>query len=262
MSTPRANLEFQHDGKVARVTLAAPKANILDRAMMSDLERACDELDRRRDLVAVVIGAEGSHFSFGASVQEHLPEEIGDTLARLHRLLRRVSMLPAPTIAAVRGSCLGGGFELVLACDLILAEESSMLGVPEIKLAVFPPAASALLPWRIGGGPAAALCLTGASWSGKDAAAHGLVARTAPDGELEAKLEQWLEEDFLPRSPAALRLGAKAARRALRRALDDDLPVLERLYLDELMAEPDATEGIRAFLEKRAPRFGLKGAQV
>jgi cyclohexa-1,5-dienecarbonyl-CoA hydratase len=262
MSTPRARLAFEHDDRVARLILAAPKANIIDRAMIADLERAADELDSRRDLAAVVVGAEGPHFSFGASVEEHLPDQIGDTLACLHHLIGRMTELPAPTIAAVRGQCLGGGFELVLACDLILAEESAQLGVPEIKLAVFPPAASALLPRRIGAGPAAALILTGTSWSGKRAADAGLVTRAVAEGELDSALAEWLTKDFLPRSPAALRLAARAARRSVRRAVEEDLPAVERLYLDELMAEPDATEGIRAFLDKRAPRWGLKGAKV
>jgi len=259
MSAPRAKLAFEHDAQVARVALAAPKANIVDRAMMADLEKIFDQLEPRRDLKAIVLGAEGPHFSYGASVEEHLPNQIAATLAHLHCLLRRLAEFPAPTIAAVRGQCLGGGFELVLACDLILAEETAQLGSPEIKLAVFPPAATALLPVRIGAGPAAALVLTGTSWSGAAAAAAGLVTRTAPASELEPILSDWLKKDFLPRSPAALRHAARAARRPVQRALAEDLPELERRYLEELMAEPDAIEGIRAFLEKRPPRWGGKG---
>lgn len=259
MKASKAKLAFQHDAEVARVTLAAPKANILDRLMMTDLEETFGQLESRRDLKAIVIGAEGPHFSYGASVEEHLPEQIAATLPRLHNLLRRLVEMPAPTLAAVRGQCLGGGFELVLSCDLILAEETAHLGSPEIKLAVFPPAATALLPVRIGASPAAALVLTGATWTGKAAAAAGLVAKTAPDGELEVVLSDWLQKDFLPRSPAALRHLARATRRALQRALAQELPELERRYLEELMAEPDATEGLSAFLEKRPPRWGQKG---
>jgi enoyl-CoA hydratase/carnithine racemase len=121
-----------------------------------------------------------------------IPEQIGGTLTRLHGLLRRIAEAPAPTIASVRGQCLGGGLELALACDLILAEETAQLGCPEIQLGVFPPAASALLPVRIGAGPAASLVLSGASVSGVAAAATGLVARTASPGQLDAVLAQWL----------------------------------------------------------------------
>lgn len=255
MSASKVRLAFEHRGQVARVSLATPKANILDRAMMADLAEAFREVGARLDLKAIVIAGEGPNFSYGASIEEHLPDQIADTLAALHALLRRVTALPAPTIAAVRGQCLGGGFELVLACDLILAEDTAQLGCPEIKLAVFPPAAAALLPVRIGASPAARLLLTGMSWTGLDAAAAGLVARTAPSGALETVLSEWLEKEFLVRSAAGLRHAAAAARRTIKRALGEDLPDLERQYLDELMAEADATEGIRAFLEKRPPRW-------
>jgi len=256
----KIRVEFEHDGQVARVVLAALKANIVDRAMMADLESAFESLASRRDLKAIVLIGERPNFSFGASVQEHLPEQISGTLTRLHGLLRRIAEAPAPTIAAVRGQCLGGGLELALACDLILAEETAQLGCPEIQLGVFPPAASALLPARIGAGPAASLVLTGASMSGATAAAIGLVARTAGPGQLDAVLAQWLAADFLPRSPSALRYAALAVRRPLMRALEQDLPVIERLYLKDLMSEPDAAEGIRAFLEKRPPRWRQSGA--
>ena len=261
MSGERARLEFVQAGRVARVWLAAPKANILDRAMIADLDGICRELEARKNLVAIVLGAEGPNFSYGASVEEHLPGEIQEVLAELHALLARFLELPAPTIAAIRGNCLGGGLELALGCDLLLAEESAKLGQPEIRLAVFPPAASALLPARIGAGPAAELILTGSIWSGKRAAEVGLVSRTTPDGALEETLSEWLAADFLGRSPAALAHAVRATRRMLKRAVEEDLPRLERQYLDELMAEPDALEGIRAFLEKRAPRWRTEGLE-
>jgi len=249
----KARLEI--DGRVARVVLAAPKANVLDREMIEGLESLFVELSPRRDLCAIVIAADGPHFSFGASIEEHLPDRISAALPRLHRLLRSVASAPAPTIAAVHGQCLGGALELVLACDLIIAEESAQLGVPEIKLAVFPPAAAALLPVRIGAANALLLSLTGRSWNGVEAKQAGLVAHIAATGALDNELCGLLESDFVSRSPAALRHAARAARLPIIRALEDDLPRLEKLYLEELMREPDAAEGIRAFLEKRPPRW-------
>src|SRR5271157_1316093 len=184
-ATNKVRLEFEHEERVALVSLAAPKANVIDRAMMAELEVAFDQLAARRGLKAIILTGDGPNFSFGASVQEHLPEQISETLTRLHALLRRIAEAPAPTIAAVRGQCLGGGLELALACDLILAEETAQLGCPEIQLGVFPPAASALLPVRIGAGPAANLVLSGTSVTGTAGAAMGLVARTAGPGQLE-----------------------------------------------------------------------------
>jgi cyclohexa-1,5-dienecarbonyl-CoA hydratase len=252
----KAKLEFLHDERVARVTLAAPKANVLDEPMIEALGDIFGELADRRDLCAIVITGEGPHFSFGASIEEHVPEQIGGALSRLGKLLRKVAKAPAPTIAAVRGQCLGGGFELVLACDLIVAEEGAAFAVPEIKLAVFPPAASALLPVRLGSAAASYLTLTGRSWSGVEAKQHGLVARLAPDGGLDEEVDSWLREDFLPRSPAALRYATQAIRVAVMDALEIALPRLDLLYLEELMKEPDAVEGINAFMEKRPPVWG------
>lgn len=252
MKFEKIRLEFTHQERVARITLAAPKANILDRSMMRELESALS-LCAGRELNAIVLAADGPHFSFGASVEEHLPDQIAEALHGLHALLRRVAEAPAPVIAAVRGQCLGGGFELVLACDLILADKTAQFGSPEIKLAVFAPAASALLPVRVGQAVASRLLLTGAAMSAEEAARCGLVARLAED--LEATLDAWLESDFLPRSPSSLRFACQASRLTLLRALDEDIPRLESWYLRDLMATLDAVEGIRAFLEKRAPQF-------
>ncbi len=248
-------VSFEHDGQVARVALAAPKANIVDQAMMAALAAAFDDLRNRPQLKVMILTAEGPHFSFGASVQEHLPESVRTMLPQFSRLLSQMLELPAVTIAAVRGQCLGGGFELALACDFIVAEEGAAFVCPEIKLAVFPPAAAVLLPVRIGVSRAAELVLTGAAWNAAQAAEAGLIVRTAPQGQLEAAVETWISDHFLARSPVALRYGVRAARLPLRRALLEDLPQVERMYLDELMAESDAVEGLRAFMEKREPRW-------
>src|SRR5512146_2427934 len=259
MSKNLVGSELTNNGRVARITLAAPKSNILDRAMLISLVEAFNELNWDGNLKAIVLGSEGPHFSFGASIEEHLPEHIAATLTQLHELLRAVAMAPAPVIAAVRGQCLGGGFELALACDLIIAEESAQFGLPEIKLGVFPPAGAALLPVRIGASRAAELILTGHSWTASQAKAAGLVHRLLPAGELGSGLESWLAVDFLTRSAAGLCFAARAARRPLLHALEHDLPALEHLYLNELMRLPDAIEGLQAFIEKRQPKWE-KGA--
>jgi len=253
-------LLFEHDGQVARIALAAPKANIVDQAITAALAKTFEDLRNRPDLKVMILTEEGPHFSFGASVQEHLPEHVRTMLARFSGLLGQFLELPAVTLAAVRGQCLGGGFELALACDFIVAEEGARFACPEIKLAVFPPAAAVLLPARIGVSRASELVLTGAAWSAAQAAAAGLIAQTAPQGQLDAIVETWIRDHFLARSPVALRYGVRAARLPLRRALQQDLPQLERIYLDELMAESDALEGLRAFIEKREPRWERRGA--
>ncbi len=253
MTFEKIRLEFAHQERVARITLACPKTNILDRAMIRELHEALSQATLH-PLNAIVISAEGPHFSFGASVQEHLPDQIAGTLRVLHGLLKGIHEAPAPVIAAVRGQCLGGGFELALACDFIAADKTAQFAAPEVKLAVFAPAASALLPPRVGQGMAARMLLTGAAISADEAARCGLVSRVADD--LDTEIERWLESDFLPRSSSSLQFACRAARLSLHRSFAEDLPQLEHLYLSELMTTPDAEEGIRAFLEKRGPQWG------
>jgi cyclohexa-1,5-dienecarbonyl-CoA hydratase len=139
------------------------------------------------------------------------------------------------------------------ACDFIVAEEGAAFTCPEIKLAVFPPAAAVLLPVRIGVSRAAELVLTGVAWNAAQAAGAGLIVQPAPQGQLEATVEAWIRDHFLAGSPVALRYGVLAVRLPMRRALQEDLPEFERMYLDELMAESDAVEGLHAFMEKREP---------
>jgi cyclohexa-1,5-dienecarbonyl-CoA hydratase len=239
----KARLEL--DERVAHVWLAAPKANILDFTMVSQLDDIFEQLQTLKSLRAIVIEGEGPNFSYGASVEEHLPDHIEGALGLLSGLLRRMAAVPAPTVAAVRGLCLGGGLEVALACDLIVAEENAQLGVPEIKLGVFPPAASALLPVRIGAAAAASMILTGQTWTAAQALQRGLVAHIGSASDFVA-------EHLLPRSPTALRYAARAVRASVVRALHEDLPKLDRMYVDELMEEPNADAGIRAFLEKKA----------
>lgn len=259
MTFRKIRLAFTHDDRLARIALAAPKANVLDREMTAELDAAFAEA-AGHPVTAIVLAADGPHFSFGASVEEHLPGKIDDTLKALHGLLRTVAHAPAPVIAAVRGQCLGGGFELVLACDLVIAETTAQFACPEIKLGVFAPAASALLPVKAGQAVSSRILLAADSIGGADAAALGLVARAVPAGELDAALERWLVAEFLPRSASSLGYACRAARLQVREALEHDLPMLEHLYLNELMTTPDATEGIRAFLEKRAPNWTSAGA--
>jgi cyclohexa-1,5-dienecarbonyl-CoA hydratase len=174
-------------------------------------------------------------------------------LNRLHALFKRLGALSIPTVAVVRGACLGGGLELAGWCSWLFASPEATFGQPEIRLGVFPPIASLLLPWRIGGGRALDLCVSGRVIDVTEARACGLVHEVADDPAKAAA--QLIAELLLPRSASSLRFAERAARLDLYRALDDLLPDLERLYLEELMRTHDANEGIAAFLEKRLPRW-------
>jgi cyclohexa-1,5-dienecarbonyl-CoA hydratase len=203
----------------------------------------------------VTIEGAGSDFSFGASIPEHSPDRIATVLPEMHALLEDLLDLPATTAAIVRGRCLGGGFELALACDLIFAADDATFGLPEINLGVFPPAASVLLPLRVGPARAVQAILTGRSQPASECRASGLFAGLAPADSLDAAVGAWFDENLRPKSAAALRHAVIAARGAMRAQVRALLPDAERLYLEELMRTHDAVEGIEAFLQKRAPRW-------
>lgn len=246
---PLVGVRVNRSESRAALTLCHPKGNILTAAMIAALRSALDSLAHRDHLKLITIEGDGADFSFGASVPEHAPDRIRDVLPQMHRLIEDLLEAPAVTAAIVRGRCLGGGFELALACDLIFAARTAQVGLPEITLGVFPPAAAALLPARIGYTRATRAIVTGeVDW--KDT---GLVEVVAPPEALEGEVERWAASHLENKSAAALRHAIKAARLGLLAHVRATLPALERLYLDDLMGTRDAAEGIRAFVEKRAP---------
>ncbi|HET7698579.1 MAG TPA: enoyl-CoA hydratase/isomerase family protein [Vicinamibacterales bacterium] len=239
----------------AAFRLSHPKGNIITADMVAALTQALDSLAGSPHLKLITIEGAGTDFSFGASIPEHAPGEIDRVLPQMHALLFALLDFPAVTAAIVRGRCLGGGFELALACDFVFAERTAVFGLPEIALGVFPPAASALLPARVGLARATSAILTGAERSADEWFRGGLVEQVSEPGRVAADVDAWFERHLRARSASALRHTTAAARLALRQHAGALLPELERLYLGELMGTADAAEGIAAFLARRAPRW-------
>lgn len=235
--------------RILSLTLARPRGNILDGAMIAALRSALSEHGRNPSLRALLLLAEGEDFSWGASVKEHQREEAPAMLAALHGLFHDLLTLCVPCVAAVHGQCLGGGFELALCASFVIASPGVRFGLPEIKVGVFAPFASAILPLKIGQAHAERLLLGVSSIDAKRAREIGLVDEVAEDAEGRAR--GLIEEAWIPRSAVALRFALRAARARLIGQLDETLAELERVYLDELMATHDANEGIAAFLGKR-----------
>jgi cyclohexa-1,5-dienecarbonyl-CoA hydratase len=244
-------VEILEDGAVWRVLLATPKANILD---MDKTRRLTEIFTRARDeraLKAVVIEGEGPNFSFGASVQEHMPDRIEEMLRCFHDLFRRILDAGVVAIAVVRGQCLGGGLELASFCHRVVASPDAKLGQPEIVLGVLAPVASVILAERVGRGRAEDLCLSGRSVGAEEAERWGLIDEVADDPG-EAALA-WTREQLLPRSASSLRHAVRAVRAGFNERFLADLGTVERIYLEELMSTEDAREGLTAFVEKRRP---------
>ena len=252
MTTP-LKVWFEAERRLLRLRLSRPKANLIDAAMIAALDSALTEHLGNANLGAVLLDAAGPHFSFGASVEEHMPGQCQDMLRAIHDLVLRLVKSPVPVLVAVRGQCLGGGLEVALAGHLVFVAPDAGLGQPEMKLGVFAPAASCLLPEIIGPARAIDLLLSGRSITGIDAVAMGMAHETAVDPERAALA--YFDEHLKPKSASSLRSAVKAARSDYAARVAAKIGTVERIYLDELMNTHDAVEGLKAFLGKRAAQW-------
>ncbi len=217
--------------------------------MITALDAALDEHQNDTKLLAVLLDQEGPNFSFGASIEEHLPDQCANMLQTMHRLIIRMVDYPVPILVSVAGYCLGGGLEVVSAGHLIFAAPGATLGQPEIKLAVFAPAASCLLGERIGQARAEDLLFSGRNIDAEEALRMGLVTAVADDPEAAALT--YFETHLSGLSASSLRLAVRAARTGYADRIKDKLARVETLYLQDLMSTRDAVEGLKAFMEKR-----------
>ncbi|NOX73711.1 MAG: cyclohexa-1,5-dienecarbonyl-CoA hydratase [Alphaproteobacteria bacterium] len=247
------SISLTRDGALLRLVLNRPKANIVDAEMIAALDTALADHAGLPDLKAVLLSAAGPHFSFGASVEEHLPESCAAMLAALHALVTRMLKYPVPVLVAINGQCLGGGLELAMAGHTLFAHPDAALGQPEMMLGVFAPAASCLMPERMGQSKAEDLLYSGRSILGVEAVETGLVDAIADDPEAAALA--YFDDHLAPKSAAALRCAVKAARLGYVKRMTKKLCKVEKLYLNELMSTRDAVEGLTAFLAKRQPKW-------
>jgi len=250
----KVKVEYLHDTSVARVILNAPKGNVMDLIMMQDLQELFNEFETMNDLKLITFEGEGSHFSFGASVEEHRKELAGKMLQNFHSLFYSLINLSIPTAAKVWGQCLGGAMELCLMCNFIFADRTAKFGQPEIVLGVFPPPASLLLPMKIGSARAEELLITGKTISADEAKVSGFVNEVFNDHDsLSAWVDEFIRNYILPKSASSLRYAVKAARKVFNEVLLNELKNLENIYVNEMMETTDSNEGIISFLEKRKP---------
>jgi len=246
---------YTRQGRIGELTLNQPPLNILDLETLEELGRRLEELSGDDDLQLLWLRAAGEDaFSAGSAVQDHTPERARAMLTTFHRALVTLRRLPAITIAAVRGHCLGGGMELASCCDLVLAADDSRFGQPEVDLGCFPPAAAALYPARLGSGRTLELLLSGRLLSCTEAERLGLVTWKVPAAELDANVEK-IGARITSKSAAVTRRIKRAVQAARGRSFEGALAETERIYLEELLATEDAREGVAAFLEKRSPAW-------
>ena len=249
-----ARISFEIDEAVARIVLRNAPVNVIDIPMMEELAQVLAEIELQPQVVAVILSGAGKAFSAGVDIAAHTPDKVEEMLTKFHALVRVLVATRKVTIAAVHGLCLGGGAELAMVCDLVYTSEDAEWSFPEIKLGCFPPVACTALAALVGQKKAAELILTGRSVTGREAGEIGLATRSVPDNLLDSTVQAYVAQ-LLRFSPAVLSVAKKASYAWDSMHFDKGLARAEKTYLEELIKTHDSQEGIRAFLEKRPPKW-------
>ena len=252
MAFKHIQTEFK-DG-VATLTLNRAPLNVLNIEMMEEINTYLEGLKKEKSLKLLVIQAMGKAFSAGVDVGEHLGDLVYRMIEVFHKMFRLMDALKVPSIAVVNGSALGGGCELALYCDMVIATEKSKFGQPEIQVGVFPPIAALIFPRMIGRKKAMELILTGDTLSAQEALALGLINKVVPEASFADEVNGFIEK-FKKLSGIVLKLAKEATLAGLDDDMDKGLKTIEKIYLDRLMKTDDALEGLKAFLEKRKPTW-------
>jgi cyclohexa-1,5-dienecarbonyl-CoA hydratase len=190
-------------------------------------------------------------------VAEHAPDKIEPMLEMFHSVILRIRRSDCVSIAAIHGHTLGGGAELAMMCDLIIAADDAQIGQPEISLGCYPPVAVAYLPGAIGFHKASEMVLLGESVSAVDAERMGVINRVVARTKLTETVDICVDK-LLTKSSAVLALTKRALREGAGRHFEKALDRSQELYLRDLMKTEDMVEGMNAFLEKRAPAWRNK----
>lgn len=250
----KIKVEYIHEGSVARIILDDGKGNILDNIMMNELISLLKSFKTNNNIKLITFEGAGKNFSFGASVEEHTKDKAEEMLITFHKIFKTIVDLHIPTMAKISGQCLGGGFELPLACNFIFADKTAKVGQPEILLGVFAPPASIMMPLKIGNAKAEELLITGRIIAADEAKAIGLLNEVFEDKEtMERELDEWIKKNIVPKSAVSLRFAVKAARGSFDYFMKKNLSNYTDLFINELMETEDGNEGINSFLEKRKP---------
>jgi cyclohexa-1,5-dienecarbonyl-CoA hydratase len=247
-------LQVDNTDGVARITLARPKHNVLDIEMMNELNGQLEMLLADQALKCVVLLGDGPSWCAGVEVADHKPDMVDAMITTFNRIFDLIQQFEVPLMAAVHGACLGGGMELAIACDMVIASEKAVFGQPEIKLGFFPPYAAIRLPQLVGPAKAIEVCTTGKRYSAEEAVSMGFVSQAvAPDQFAEA-VEKLIGE-IQYNSPLIIRLNKRAVRQHLGLDFDKALAGVSDLFLNTLMKTGDTLEGICSFEERRKPEW-------
>lgn len=247
-------LRCEQSEGVARITLARPKHNVLNIDMMNELNGLLDTLAGDDDLKCVAIFGEGKSWCAGVEVGDHKPGMVDEMVTVFNGIFERIHRLDVPTVAAVHGVCVGGGMELAIACDIVVASERAKFGQPEIKLGFFPPYAVVRLPELIGPAKTVEVCTAGKIYSAEEARGLGFVGHVVPEERFSEAVEKMIGE-IRYNSPLIIRLNKRAVKKCHRMPFSDAVAAASDAFLNTLMKTEDTLEGIASFEEKRKPEW-------
>lgn len=247
------NIILDQRENVSTILINRPPYNVLNIKSIKEMNEALDLIKKDDTSKVVVIrGAGGKAFVAGVDVKDH-SEEVADELGEVFiSLMHRLISIGRPTVAAVEGVCSGGGFEVAMYCDMIVAEEGATFSQPEIEVGVFAPPAIALLSRKISRNKAFELNITGEAMNAAEAERLGLVNRIAPKGEMDRVLKEFCSK-ITDKSLATLRLTRHALYHAYDQELTKALESVNDIYRGLIMHTEDFKEGLSAFFEKRKP---------
>ncbi len=246
------DIRFELREGVGRIELNRPPLNVLNIAMMEEIQAALRHAQAAGDTRAIVFSAAGRMFSAGVDIAEHTHDLMERMLTAFHGIFRLMEDGEVPTMAVVQGHALGGGCELACFCDLVIAAQGVKFGQPEMAVGVFPPVAAALFPHLIGGRKAAEMILTGEAIPAEEAHRIGLINTVVPADRLADEAERLLAR-LTDKSATVLRVAKRAIRTGMATGFDQALPAIETMYTGSLMTLEDPDEGLQAFMEKRKP---------
>lgn len=255
MSLGFKNILYESVDGVAKISVNRPPLNILNVETLAELTLALERAKNDSGVAVVLITGVGDRaFSAGVDIKEHFPEKVGSTLSVFNKVFYALDGLDKPTVAVVNGVALGGGCELAMGCDVVIASETARFGQPEIKVGAIPPVAVVLLPKLVGRKKALELVLTGDVISAAEAKQLGLVNKVVPSEKLDESVRE-LVAKLKECSPVVLRLTRMAFRESLELDFKGGLDKVTDIYLNLLMRTEDSVEGLKAFLEKRKPEW-------
>lgn len=239
---------------VRTITLDRPPVNVLDIGMIREMTAAIEEAGKDPSTRVIVFRAAGKAFCAGVEVGDHKPDKAPDMIGTFGRFFDAIVEAAVPTIAVVEGAALGGGAEVALFCDLVLAGPKARFGVPEIQLGFFPPIAAAVFPRRVPRAVAMEMMLTGDPVDAKRAWETGLVNALLPETGSEEAIAAFVGR-VARHSGAVLRLAVRAADQADGMPMGPAIRHANTIFLSQLMGTEDVREGIASFFEKRKPAW-------